>query len=64
MTKSPIRCGECKGTALEPLADVLWSKERAEWVVQWVNLEEGHCNECGATKLFEPNQEDDDDLQS
>lgn len=57
MKKSPIKCAECNGTFLEPLADVLWSEAKGEWVAQWVQLSEGYCFDCGEVKQYVENTE-------
>lgn len=62
MTKSPIRCSECKSTHLEPLADVVWNKETGKWEAQWVNLDEGHCFDCGHTRQYEKNEDGGDEM--
>lgn len=50
---SPIRCGHCKGTNLEPLSDCKWDSERGEWAVMWVQLDEGYCRDCDLTVQYE-----------
>lgn len=56
--RSPIKCEECNGTFLEPLADVIWSEDQGAWVAQWVNLSEGYCFHCGTDRQFVPNKEE------